>query len=162
MEQVQQLIDILKDTPEMALWGIGLFFLWTLLKLASVVSAITLVIKLAINKTHSFFSEKERNAYDLKLSDNYIRKREIKIESTKVKNEALQLSKDEFVAFLKDISISSTVHKDHWRKVMTKIHRIKGDYPNLGYMHKHHMDFLLEVLTQLERGDIKLKTKDND
>lgn len=33
MEQVQQLLEILKQTPEMALWGLSIYFLFILLKL---------------------------------------------------------------------------------------------------------------------------------
>lgn len=40
MEQIQQLIEILKQTPSMALWGITIYFLFILLKLASWVYAL--------------------------------------------------------------------------------------------------------------------------
>ncbi len=57
MEQIAQLIDILKQTPEMALWGISIFLAWRLLTLASWVGALTVVAKLGINK---YFTYKER------------------------------------------------------------------------------------------------------
>lgn len=56
MEQIQQLLEVLKDTPQMALWGLGLFFLFTLIKLASWVTALTFVVKLFIKR---FFDYKD-------------------------------------------------------------------------------------------------------
>lgn len=163
MEQVQQLIEILKSTPEMALWGLGLFFGWTLLKLASVVSAVTMVVKLSINKTHDYMN---RNA-EFKNKEHvrvfHIKETELAMEKQKLDNDGLKLRKDEFIQFLDDISISKDVYQHHWRKAISKLHNIGHDY-NLEYkyMHKQHMDLLLEILTQVEKGDIKLKRKERD
>ncbi len=54
MEQVQQLLEILKQTPEMALWGLAIWCLYILAKLASVVFALKAVMQLAIKKWHDF------------------------------------------------------------------------------------------------------------
>lgn len=58
MEQIQQLIEILEKTPEMALWGLGIYFLFILLKLASWVYALKVVIQQLIKR---FFDYKEKN-----------------------------------------------------------------------------------------------------
>lgn len=56
MEQIKELLEILKETPEMALWGIGLYFGFMLLKMASWVGALTLTAKLFITR---FFNTKD-------------------------------------------------------------------------------------------------------
>lgn len=57
MEQVQQLLEILKETPEMALWGLGLYFLFILLQLASWVYALKIVLEQFIKR---YFDYKEK------------------------------------------------------------------------------------------------------
>ena len=57
MEQIQQLLEILKETPQMALWGLGLFFVFTLLKLASWIFALKVVFQQAIKR---FFDYKDK------------------------------------------------------------------------------------------------------
>jgi hypothetical protein len=85
------------------------------------------------------------------------------MEKQKLDNSSLELHKDEFIKFLDDISINKEVYEHHWRKVITKLHHIRGDHHlEYKYMHKHHMDLLLEILTQVEKGDIKLKKKERD
>lgn len=54
MEQIQELFEILKSTPEMALYGLLIWCLYILLKLASVVYALKVVSQLAINKWHDY------------------------------------------------------------------------------------------------------------
>jgi hypothetical protein len=56
MEQIQQLIEILKSTPQMALWGISIYFLFILLKLASWVLALKLIFTQLIKR---YFDYKE-------------------------------------------------------------------------------------------------------
>lgn len=56
MEQIQQLLEILKSTPEMALWGLVIYFLFILLKLASWVFAIKVIAQQFIQR---FFDYKE-------------------------------------------------------------------------------------------------------
>ena len=50
MEQVQQLLEILKETPEMALWGLTLYFLFILLQLASWVYALKVITQQFIKR----------------------------------------------------------------------------------------------------------------
>lgn len=54
MDQIQELFTILKSTPEMALWGLTIWCLYILFKLASVVYAVKVVCQLAINKWYSY------------------------------------------------------------------------------------------------------------
>ncbi|GAK96846.1 hypothetical protein JCM19294_1155 [Nonlabens tegetincola] len=54
MEQIQELFEILKSTPEMALWGLLIWCIYILAKLASVVYAVKIVFQLAINKIHDY------------------------------------------------------------------------------------------------------------
>ena len=74
MEQIQQLIEILKSTPEMALWGISIYFLFILLKLASWVLALKLVIQQFIKryfdyKENILISKENQLEYNLKLEE---------------------------------------------------------------------------------------------
>jgi hypothetical protein len=61
MEQLQQLIGILKETPSMALWGIGMFLGWRLLTLASWVSALAFTAKLLINRYFDYRKDEISN-----------------------------------------------------------------------------------------------------
>lgn len=58
MEQIQELLNILKETPEMALWGITIYFLFILIKLASWVYAIKVVAQQFIKR---FFNYKDKS-----------------------------------------------------------------------------------------------------
>ncbi len=95
MEQIQQLIEILKSTPEMALWGISIYFLFILLKLASWVLALKLIFTQLIKR---FFDYKEtllNNEKERLLTELEIKKQELqnKIEIQKT---------DEFHKVLED------------------------------------------------------------
>ena len=50
MDQIKELLNILKETPQMALWGLVIYFLFMLLKLASWVGALTLILKQLIQR----------------------------------------------------------------------------------------------------------------
>lgn len=58
MDQIQQLIELLKQTPELALYGLGMFLGWKLLTMGSWVSALVIVSKLFINR---YFENKKEN-----------------------------------------------------------------------------------------------------
>lgn len=58
MEQIQQLLDLLKETPEMALWGLAIYCLFVLIKLASWVYAIKIVAQQFIRR---YFNWKEKS-----------------------------------------------------------------------------------------------------
>lgn len=59
MEQLQELLDILAKTPEMAIWGLVIYLLFLLLKLASWVGAITFTTKLFINRYFAYHTIKQ-------------------------------------------------------------------------------------------------------
>jgi hypothetical protein len=74
MDQIQQLLDILKQTPSIALWGVGMYFLYTLLKLASVVMAIKSILELFITKLFEYKTtlldyKKEKLMEEVKLKN---------------------------------------------------------------------------------------------
>ena len=50
MEQIQELLEILKQTPEMVIWALSLYFLFILLKLASWVFALKVVDQQSIKR----------------------------------------------------------------------------------------------------------------
>ena len=54
MEQVQQLLEILKQTPEMALWGLSIYFIFILLKLSSWVIVIKIILSQFIKRYFDF------------------------------------------------------------------------------------------------------------
>lgn len=58
MDQLQELLEILKSTPEMALWGLLIWCLYILAKLASVVFALKVV---AQNFIRRYFDFKEKS-----------------------------------------------------------------------------------------------------
>ncbi len=66
METIKELLEILKDTPEMALWGLGIYFGALLLKMASWVGALTLVSKLFINRYFSWKSKSDEIRKEIK------------------------------------------------------------------------------------------------
>jgi len=58
MEQLQQLFDMLSQTPEMALWGAGLYFLFILLKVASWVGSLTIIAKLLLTRLFDWLNNR--------------------------------------------------------------------------------------------------------
>ncbi len=65
MEQIKQLLDILSQTPEMALWGLTIYFLFILMKLASWIIVMKFIIskfidKFFANRTEKIELEKEK------------------------------------------------------------------------------------------------------
>lgn len=58
MEQIKELLDILKETPQMALWGIGMYFIFILVKAASWIGALTLLIKQFIKRYFDYHNRK--------------------------------------------------------------------------------------------------------
>ena len=52
MEELKLLIEMVKGLPQMALWVVGLFFAYKVAVIGSVFG----LIKLGINKLHSYFT----------------------------------------------------------------------------------------------------------
>lgn len=66
MEQVKQLLEILSETPQMALWGLGLYFLFVLLKLSSWIFALKTAFQFF---TKRLFDYKEKSLSSRKGAD---------------------------------------------------------------------------------------------
>lgn len=82
MEQLQELLNLLSKTPEMALWGASIYFLFILLKAASWITAATLVAKLLINRFYDWQELKANTTTEQKKLDLEITKEErAKVES---------------------------------------------------------------------------------
>ena len=58
MEQIKELLDVLSKTPELALWGLGMYFVFILAKLASWVVAIKLILSELIKRYFDYVEEK--------------------------------------------------------------------------------------------------------
>ena len=69
MEQVQELLNILKETPEMALWGITIYFLFILLKLASWVYAIKVVAQQFIKRYFNYRDKSLNNSRAAQITE---------------------------------------------------------------------------------------------
>jgi len=100
MEQIQELFEILKSTPEMALWGLLIWCLYILAKLASVVWALKVVFQLAINKWHDFKIKTialETSKTDLLNSENALKNKELhfdfKLKQIKLSEEYADIKK---------------------------------------------------------------------
>ena len=59
MEQIQQLLDLLKETPEMALWGLVIWCLFILLKLSSWILALKIVAQQFIKRYFNYKDKKK-------------------------------------------------------------------------------------------------------
>ncbi len=66
MEQIEELLNILSKTPEMAIWGISIYFAYILLKLASWVLALKVVIQQFIKR---YFDYREKQLSISKAND---------------------------------------------------------------------------------------------
>jgi len=86
MEQIKQLLEVLQSMPEMAIWGLIIWCLYILAKLASIVFAIKAVFTLAINKLHLYKTYKldvECKKLELEKSKSDIENQSKKIEFEK-------------------------------------------------------------------------------
>jgi hypothetical protein len=54
IDELKALLDALANTPNMALYGLGLFITWKLVVYLSTAGSIVYVLKLAINKWHDY------------------------------------------------------------------------------------------------------------
>jgi hypothetical protein len=82
MDQIKELLEILKSTPELALWGLGIWCLYILAKLASIVFALKSVLQLGINRLYDYktqaFNVKSEESVRVER-DSLIKEREILI-----------------------------------------------------------------------------------
>ncbi len=94
MEQVQQLLEILKQTPEMALWGLGLYFLFVLLKIAGWVGAITAIARLLIKRYYDHQNDKLGQTEAKRVLDFFESRKVSSINSNKLIELLMALRKD--------------------------------------------------------------------
>jgi hypothetical protein len=131
MEQIQQLIEILKSTPEMALWGISIYFLFILLKLASWVLALKLIFTQLIKR---FFDYKEtllNNEKERLLI-------ELEIKQQELQNKIHLQKTDEFHKLLEDNIYGD---KSQILKLLMSINKGKR-------LHSSDIDKAIIILTQ--------------
>lgn len=135
MEQIQQLLELLKQTPEMALWGITIYFVFILAKLSSWILAVKLVASQFIKRFFDYRDRQIDNKEERNESNICIALEKIKTDKAEFElhmnnernklNEALQISK-----YFKNNSIDKDQVSDMFRlfeaiKSTTYIH--KGD-----------------------------------
>lgn len=149
MEQIQQLLGILKDTPVMALWGLGLFLLFPFLKMASIVIALKSVITLGLKR---FFDSKDteiaKEESD-KASEVRIEEDKNNVEREKV---ALEKSKLDFEISKEESSTARSIIRLFEREKISDIENsklidlliaVKGDG---NYIHEGDLDKAIEKL----------------
>ena len=154
MEQIQQLLEILKSTPEMAIWGLAIWCLYILAKLGSIVYAIKVVFQLAINKWHDYKVQKlavetkklevEEKDLLMKLSEKDIRLREQahehsqrRLQNDRDLADILKLSKlfknakisdiemDEFRRLIEVMKSSTYIHQSDIKKAIKTLENAK-------------------------------------
>jgi len=113
MEQVQQLLEILKETPEMALWGLGLYFLFILLQLASWVYALKIVLQQFI-KRYFDYRDKSLNS-----------KRGVEIAEMFEKQKISSVDYNLLIELLNSVKKNSNyLHESHIRNAINKIKQL--------------------------------------
>jgi hypothetical protein len=131
MDQIQALIDILKDTPEMALWGIGIFLSWKLLTMGSIVGSIAYVAKLFINR---YFDNKESHI---------VKAAELEIESKQLDIKAKQM--DELLSMFDSNCINSVV-KGNLSKMLNGMKRQSE------YIHVSDVERVIRLISEDNRN----------
>ena len=109
MEQIQELLEILKQTPEMALWVLSLYFLFILLKLASWVYALKVVAQQFIKRYFNYRDKSLSNKRGVEIADYF--------ESCKISSVDYNLLLD----LLNNIKSSPYIHESDIRKAIKKI-----------------------------------------
>lgn len=144
MEQIKELFDILKSTPEMALYGLLIWCLYILLKLSSVVYAIKVVIQLGINRWHQ-----------IKLAEIQLKREEVSLENKDdLYKEREELQKARELHFKESVELESiknlsqifnkmTVGPVEKDRLIELLKRVKGDG---NYIHNRDIDKAIEKL----------------
>lgn len=110
MEQVQQLLEILKQTPEMALWGLGIYFIFILAKLASWIYALKVVSQMFIKR---LFDYKEKQLVAKRGSDlaSYFEKQSISTNDYTLLLELLSVIKKPDMGYIHSSDIHEAISK---------------------------------------------------
>lgn len=110
MEQIQELFEILKSTPQMAIYGLLIWCLYILLKLASVVYALKVVFQLAINKWHDYKVKSLANKRGIDIAEMF--------EDSKIGSVNYSM----LIELLSEVKIDSTyIHESDLRKAIKAI-----------------------------------------
>lgn len=132
MEQIKELLNILKETPEMALWGITIYFIFILLKLASWVYALKFIFQFAISKYHDYNIKK----IELEQFKESNKRDNLMLEVSKAKNglkDIVRLSElfnrskisnvefDSLKTLLETIKSGNYIHQDDIKKAIEKL-----------------------------------------
>ncbi|QQV91478.1 hypothetical protein M1M25_gp045 [Tenacibaculum phage Gundel_1] len=113
MDQIKELLDILKETPEMALWGISIYFIFILIKLSSWILAIKLVASQFIKR---FFDHKETlTALEVKKLNN---KRGISIAENFKENAISNVNYNLFLELINELKSTNYIHESDIRKAI--------------------------------------------
>ena len=145
MEQIQELFNILKSTPEMAIWGLLIWCLYILAKLASIVYALKVVAQLAINKWHDF----KIKGIDLQKNETELNKSKMDLLN---QNRSSDLDKREllFEKEQKDILKLSKLFKNS--KIsdieMDDLRRLLNAMKSTTYIHQSDIDKAIEKISQ--------------
>ena len=141
MEQFKEIIEILKQTPEMALWGLAIWCLYIILKLASVVYAVKIVFQLAINKWHDYKVKKiqaEKKDSELSFKDELLEfqreKMSFSLESGKISRIAKRFDRmsvsdvdiEDLIKLLDAIKSTSYIHQSDIDKAIKAIEEKKA------------------------------------
>lgn len=74
MEELKELLHLVERLPHMAMWALGGFALYKLLTYASTLGAITMILKLAINKAYEAYANPRPRVekVEYKMRDGFI------------------------------------------------------------------------------------------
>ncbi len=131
MEQIENLFELLKETPEMALWGITIYLTYVLLKLASWVYALKSVLQLAIRKYFSMKDKQQTTDIEKSKIENDIKKKELELS---VANDILKhfksscisnIHKQDLLMLINEIKTSDYIHTIDIKKAIKLIKESK-------------------------------------
>lgn len=112
MEQIQELLEILKQTPEMALWALSIYFIFILLKLASWVFALKVVAQQLIKRLFDYKEKALANKRGHEISEYF---KDNKISSVS------HASLYKLLDAIRDNGIGNYIHESHIGDAIRKI-----------------------------------------
>lgn len=110
MEQIQELLEILKQTPEMALWALSIYFLFILVKLASWIFALKVVVQQFIKRYFDYRDKSLSNKRGVEIAEMF--------ENNKISSVDYNLLIDLLNVIRKD---GRYFHESHLRKAINKL-----------------------------------------
>lgn len=143
MEQINELFEILKSTPELAVWGLTIWCLYVLLKLSSVVYALKIVASKAVDKVHDY-KVKKLNLDSVSVREEF-NKREKELND---KESAISLEKRrvslalEIMGFFERNSIDSSVNPEDLKRLLDAV---KGEK---AYIRRDDVNSAIDKITK--------------